>query len=330
MPEAPVRTEERVAPSAAGHAPAHRHPPQAAARAVVPAAARHAAAHLARRLAAGARLRRPVRGDPHGADGQGRRPRRRAGRGPPRYDETQENIAFAYLVTALLFARSSLYAERAQRPGLPRIVSSLFQVTVVSLIFALVNGEKYSSYYIFYGTLVFADRLRLEHPLGVREGHGRAAARRGLPAPGGARRLGQAHRGGPPRARRRGARARRHARLHLAHPAPGQRAALARRDRGAARGARAPPGAGGHHRRPGLPGGARGRARGPVPPARRHRARRAVDDGDPRAPGGVRPGRLRAALRAAPAGVRRLRLRAQADVRLRRRDRCCCSCSARC
>jgi hypothetical protein len=72
------------------------------------------------------------------------------------YDETKESVAFAYLITALLFARSSLYAERAQRPGLPRIVSSLFQVTVVALIFALVNGEQYSSYYIFYGTLVFA------------------------------------------------------------------------------------------------------------------------------------------------------------------------------
>jgi exopolysaccharide biosynthesis polyprenyl glycosylphosphotransferase len=72
------------------------------------------------------------------------------------WDETKENIAFAYLVTALLFARSSLYAERAQRPGLPRIVSSLFQVTVVALIFALVQGEQYSSYYIFYGTLIFA------------------------------------------------------------------------------------------------------------------------------------------------------------------------------
>src|ERR687897_215310 len=71
-------------------------------------------------------------------------------------DETQESVAFAYLVTALLFARSGLYAERAQRPGLPRIVSSLFQVTVLALIFALVNGETYSSYYIFYGTLLFA------------------------------------------------------------------------------------------------------------------------------------------------------------------------------
>ncbi len=72
------------------------------------------------------------------------------------FEETKQNVAFAYLVTALLFARSGLYAERAQRPGLPRIVSSLFQVTVVALVFALVNGEQYSSYYIFYGTLCFA------------------------------------------------------------------------------------------------------------------------------------------------------------------------------
>jgi exopolysaccharide biosynthesis polyprenyl glycosylphosphotransferase len=72
------------------------------------------------------------------------------------FEEAKQSVAFAYLVTALLFARSGLYAERSQRPGLPRIVSSLFQVTVVALIFALVNGEQYSSYYIFYGTLCFA------------------------------------------------------------------------------------------------------------------------------------------------------------------------------
>ncbi len=72
-------------------------------------------------------------------------------------DEARRTIAFVYLVTVLLFARSGLYAERAQRPGLARIVSSLFQVAVVSLIFALVNGtHDYSSYYIFYGTLFFA------------------------------------------------------------------------------------------------------------------------------------------------------------------------------
>ena len=70
--------------------------------------------------------------------------------------ETGGMIAFAYLVMVLLFARSSMYAERAQRPGLPRIVTSLFQVALVALVFAVVNGEQYSSYYIFYGTLAFA------------------------------------------------------------------------------------------------------------------------------------------------------------------------------
>jgi exopolysaccharide biosynthesis polyprenyl glycosylphosphotransferase len=71
-------------------------------------------------------------------------------------EESRRTIAFAYLVTALLFARSGLYAGRAERPGLPKIVTSLFQVTLVALIFALVNGERYSSYYVFYGTLTFA------------------------------------------------------------------------------------------------------------------------------------------------------------------------------
>jgi exopolysaccharide biosynthesis polyprenyl glycosylphosphotransferase len=72
------------------------------------------------------------------------------------YQEARHTVAFASLVTVLLFARSGLYASRAERPGLARIVSSLFQVTLVTLIFALINGETYSSYYIFYGTLVFA------------------------------------------------------------------------------------------------------------------------------------------------------------------------------
>ncbi len=70
--------------------------------------------------------------------------------------ETRDTISFAYLITALLFARSGLYGERAVRPGMTRIVGSLFQTTVVTLIFALVNGETFSSYYIFYGTLFFA------------------------------------------------------------------------------------------------------------------------------------------------------------------------------
>jgi exopolysaccharide biosynthesis polyprenyl glycosylphosphotransferase len=70
--------------------------------------------------------------------------------------ETRKTVWFAYLVTVLLFARSSLYANRAERPGLARIVGSLFQVTVVALVFALVNGQRFSSYYIFYASLFFA------------------------------------------------------------------------------------------------------------------------------------------------------------------------------
>jgi exopolysaccharide biosynthesis polyprenyl glycosylphosphotransferase len=69
---------------------------------------------------------------------------------------TKQFLPFAYLLTALLFARSGLYAQRPLRPGLPRIVGSLFQVAVVALIFAVVNGEHFSSYYLFYGSLAFA------------------------------------------------------------------------------------------------------------------------------------------------------------------------------
>jgi exopolysaccharide biosynthesis polyprenyl glycosylphosphotransferase len=69
---------------------------------------------------------------------------------------TESFLPFAYLLTALLFARSGLYAERGLRPGLPRIVGSLFQVAVVALIFAVVNGEHFSSFYLFYGSLAFA------------------------------------------------------------------------------------------------------------------------------------------------------------------------------
>jgi exopolysaccharide biosynthesis polyprenyl glycosylphosphotransferase len=69
---------------------------------------------------------------------------------------TEQFLPFAYLLTALLFARSGLYAARALRPGLSRIVGSLFQVAFVALIFAVVNGEHFSSYYLFYGSLAFA------------------------------------------------------------------------------------------------------------------------------------------------------------------------------
>ena len=64
-------------------------------------------------------------------------------------------LAFAYLVTVLLFARADLYADRPRRPGLAKISSALFQVTVIALVYALATGNHFSSYYIFYGSLFF-------------------------------------------------------------------------------------------------------------------------------------------------------------------------------
>ena len=72
------------------------------------------------------------------------------------YHQAQDVAPLAILVTLLLFARSDLYADRAVRPGFTRVIASLFQVTVVSLAFGVVEGGHFSSYYIFYGSLLFA------------------------------------------------------------------------------------------------------------------------------------------------------------------------------
>jgi exopolysaccharide biosynthesis polyprenyl glycosylphosphotransferase len=70
--------------------------------------------------------------------------------------DTKHYIPLAYLVTVLLFARVDLYADRTRRPGMSRIATGLFQATVVALVFALADGHHFSSYWIFYGTLIFA------------------------------------------------------------------------------------------------------------------------------------------------------------------------------
>jgi exopolysaccharide biosynthesis polyprenyl glycosylphosphotransferase len=83
--------------------------------------------------------------------------------------QTSDFLAFAYLLTILLFARSDLYAERSRRPGLTRIVASLFQVMIVALVFSLASGHTFSSYYIFYGSFALAivtiSLLRSAHTL---------------------------------------------------------------------------------------------------------------------------------------------------------------------
>jgi exopolysaccharide biosynthesis polyprenyl glycosylphosphotransferase len=72
------------------------------------------------------------------------------------WGQAKDYAPLAGLVMLLLFARSGLYRDRSQRPGFTKVVSSLFQVTVVVLIYAEIEGEQFQSYYIFYGSLFFA------------------------------------------------------------------------------------------------------------------------------------------------------------------------------
>ena len=72
------------------------------------------------------------------------------------WDQAWEYLPLGGLVMLLLFGRSGLYRERAQRPGLPRVIASLFQTTVIVLLFALIEGETFQSYYVFYASLFFA------------------------------------------------------------------------------------------------------------------------------------------------------------------------------
>jgi exopolysaccharide biosynthesis polyprenyl glycosylphosphotransferase len=72
------------------------------------------------------------------------------------FGQAKDYFPLGALVMLLLFARSGLYRDRAQRPGFTRVVASLFQVTLVVLIYAELEGEPFQSYYIFYGSLTFA------------------------------------------------------------------------------------------------------------------------------------------------------------------------------
>jgi exopolysaccharide biosynthesis polyprenyl glycosylphosphotransferase len=68
---------------------------------------------------------------------------------------TRPALAFAYLLVALMFARVDLYADRPRRPGLTRIAAALVQATLLGLVFSLANGDHFSSFFLFYGSLVF-------------------------------------------------------------------------------------------------------------------------------------------------------------------------------
>ena len=141
------------------------------------------------------------------------------------YEGTKQFLPFAYLLTALLFARSGLYAERAIRPGLSRIVGSLFQVAFVALLFAVVNGEHFSSYYLFYGSLAFAIFYVSMFRGRLRAGHGHRPAGSRLSAPRGPGRQRKAHRRCRPRDPGRAALADRDRRFPRARTPGGERAA---------------------------------------------------------------------------------------------------------
>jgi exopolysaccharide biosynthesis polyprenyl glycosylphosphotransferase len=72
------------------------------------------------------------------------------------FEQTKDVAPLACLVMLLLFARSGLYRDRPQRPGFTKVIASLFETTVVILLYAVVEGYDFSSYWIFYGSLFFA------------------------------------------------------------------------------------------------------------------------------------------------------------------------------
>ena len=70
--------------------------------------------------------------------------------------QAREIAPFTILIVLLNFGRMGLYGRRTERPGLGKIVTGLFQVMLVSMLFVLINGqrEQFSSYYIFYGSVI--------------------------------------------------------------------------------------------------------------------------------------------------------------------------------
>ena len=70
-------------------------------------------------------------------------------------DQTLDVAPLACLVMILLFARSGLYRDREQRPGFATLLSGLFQLTLLMVVYAEIEGLEFSSYYIFYGSLTF-------------------------------------------------------------------------------------------------------------------------------------------------------------------------------
>lgn len=72
------------------------------------------------------------------------------------FDYTVNVLPLAALVMLLLFYGDGLYRRRNMRPGAQQILGSLFKVMVVTLVFALIDGLHFQSYYIFWSTFTVA------------------------------------------------------------------------------------------------------------------------------------------------------------------------------
>ncbi len=90
------------------------------------------------------------------------------------WDQAKDYVPLGGLVMLLLFARSGLYRERAQRPGFPSVIASLFQVTLVVLVYAVIEGEHVPVVLHLLRLAVLRAALRVGVALGVRA---RSAAR---------------------------------------------------------------------------------------------------------------------------------------------------------
>ena len=64
-------------------------------------------------------------------------------------------LPFLALITALVFSRADLYAERERRPGFGRILSSLVLVALITLAFGLGTGHHFSTFRLAPTTVVF-------------------------------------------------------------------------------------------------------------------------------------------------------------------------------
>ena len=234
--------------------------------------------------------------------------------------EARQKVAFAYLVTALLFARSGLYAERAQRPG--PAADRLLAVPGHRGRADLRAGQRRAVLELLHllRHAVLRDRLRLDDPLALRAGRPACCCARPATA---AARCSSARASTSRRSTTRSwTRSTRRSTCSGSSRSPrGPTTACARSGR-----IEDLPAVLEHHRvqeviiaDPDFP---EERAVELVDQCHRRGVTVRVAPSTMeilRAPGGVRARRVGAAVRAAPAGVRRLRLLRQAQLRLRRR-----------